>query len=118
MTHMVGRFWKLVWIAPLAIAAMVVFAALGGYLVMWLWNWLTPALFGWHTITFWQAFGLLGLCRILFGGLGFRGPGSNVRRRMRERMEMSAEERERLRQAMFSRFGGGPEAGGSPGERL
>ena len=28
-----------------------------------------PALFGWRQITFWQALGLLALCRILFGGL-------------------------------------------------
>ncbi len=34
--------------------------------VMWLWNWLMPDLFGLSTITFWQAFGLSILARILF----------------------------------------------------
>ena len=42
-----------------------------GFVVMSLWNWLAPAMFGGHTITFWQALGLLVLTRILFGG--FRG---------------------------------------------
>jgi len=108
------RFGRLIWIAPLVIIAMVAFGALGGWVVMRLWNWLTPAIFGWHTITFWQAFGLLVLARILFGGLGLHGnAGANARRRMRERWEhMSPEERERSRQAMFGRYGAGP----APGE--
>jgi hypothetical protein len=112
------RVGKLLLIAPLAIVGMVLFAALGGYIVMRLWNWLTPGLFGWHAITFWQAFGLLALSRILFGGLGLHGnAGSNMRRRMRERWEhMSPEERERFRQGMFGRYGAGPAAGGPTGE--
>ena len=113
-----ARVWKLVWIAPLAIVAMVLFAALGGWIVMRLWNWLTPELFGWHTVTFWQAFGLLVLSRILFGGLGLHGnAGSNMRRRMRERWEhMSPEERERFRQGMFGRYGAGPATGEPTGD--
>lgn len=35
-------------------------------LVMWLWNWLMPSLFGLTTIGFWQAFGLSWLCNLLF----------------------------------------------------
>ncbi len=77
---------RLLWIAPLAIAGMAAFVALGGYAVMWLWNWLLPPLFGWHTVTFWQALALLALCRILFGGLGGHGgPRSRIRERVRER---------------------------------
>jgi hypothetical protein len=45
----------------------------GGFIVMQLWNWLLPAIFGWKAVTFWQALGLLALCRILFGGLGVGG---------------------------------------------
>jgi hypothetical protein len=37
--------------------------------VMLLWNWLMPAIFGCIAINFWQALGLLALARILFGGL-------------------------------------------------
>lgn len=36
--------------------------------VMYLWNWLMPALFGLSIITFWQALGVLILSKILFGG--------------------------------------------------
>jgi hypothetical protein len=106
---------KLLWIAPLAILGMIVFITVGGELVKFLWNWLLPGLFGWPTIAFWQALGLLALCRILFGGLGLRGsPGSHVRRRMAERWEaMTPEERERFRQGMRDRCGFGPSAGES-----
>jgi hypothetical protein len=67
-------------------------------------------LFGWRLITFWQALGLLALCRIFFGGHGGRGWGrSSFRRRMWERREhMTPEEREKWRQAMRARCGFGP----------
>jgi len=83
------------------------FLALFSFLVMRLWNWLTPALFGWHVITYWQALGILILSKILFGG--FRGrPGRHMywRRRMMERWaHMTPEEREKLRQSMPARCG-------------
>jgi hypothetical protein len=108
-----SRKWKkMIWIAPLAILAMVLFAYIGGEIVMHLWNWLVPPLFGWHQITFWQAFGILALCRILFGGHGLHGSGrSNMRRRMKERMEerwerMTPEEREKYRQSWRARCAG------------
>src|SRR5207237_8873958 len=76
-----------IWMAPLAIVAMILFVYIGGELVMHLWNWLLPPLFGWRQITFWQALGLLLLCRILFGGLGVRGSHrSDMRSKMRPRM--------------------------------
>ena len=104
---------KLIWIAPLALVGMAAFVALGGAIVRWLWNWLLPPMFGWHPITFWQAVGLLALCRILFGGLGLGGnPGSRARRRAAERWEnLPPEERERLRERMRERWGFGPPAG-------
>jgi hypothetical protein len=98
---------KLIFIAPLALLGMAVFIAIGGEIVMHLWNWLLPALFSWREITFWQALGLLVLCRILFGGFGFRGSGrSSWRRRMEDRCQnMTPEERERFRQRMRERWG-------------
>ncbi len=104
------RWKKLILIAPLAILGMLVFIAIGGGIVQYLWNWLLPALFGWREITFWQALGILALCRILFGGSGWHGSvRSNVRRRMEERCErMTPEERERFRQRMRERFGFDP----------
>ena len=93
--------------APLAVVGIALFVALGGILVEQLWNWLGPELFGWREITFWQALGLLVLCRILFGGLGHHGPRRG--RRMRRRWEeMSPEERERLRHSVRDCCGFGP----------
>jgi hypothetical protein len=85
----------------------LLFLALFGFVVMRLWNWLMPALFGWHLITFWQALGVLILSKILFGGFK-GGPGRHMywRRRMMERWEqMTPEEREKFRQGMRGRCG-------------
>jgi hypothetical protein len=109
---------KWIIIAPLAILAIPVFIAIGGEIVLQLWNWLLPPLFGWRQITFWQALGLLALCRILFGGLGSHGSGrSSFRRRMDERCEhMTPEDRERFRQRMRERFGFGPSTSENKGQ--
>ena len=104
--HRRGRFFLF---APLAI---LLFITIGGAVVLGLWNWLVPPLFSGPQITFWQALGLLALCRILFGGLGRHGGGpSRFRRRMGERWaQMTPEERERFREGLRGRCGGGPSA--------
>ncbi len=114
------RRGKLFLIAPFAIMGIALFIFLGGWIVMHLWNYLLPALFGWRMITFWQALGLLILCRILFGSHfgshGWRGgPSSSIRERMRERMgkrwpEMTPEQREKMRQRWASACGFEPPA--------
>ena len=61
--------------ARIAILVLIVFLiALAGFggAVLYLWNWLMPDLFGLHSITYWQALGLLGLSWILFRA-GFLG---------------------------------------------
>ncbi len=109
------RVKKLIFIAPLAILGILLFIFIGGELVLHLWNWLLPPLFGFRQVTFWQALGLLVLCRILFGGHGWhRSDRSNYRRRMAERWErMTPEERERLRQSWQGRWGFYPPTGES-----
>jgi hypothetical protein len=108
---------KWFFLAPLAILALVLFIIIGGEVVSLLWNWLLPPLFGWHQINFWQALGILVLCRILFGGFGHHGHHSRFRRRMAERLEqMTPEERERFRQGMRARCGFGPPTSESKGE--
>ncbi len=98
---------KWFFIIPGAIVGIALFIAIGGEVVMHLWNWLLPALFGWRLINFWQAVGLLALCRILFGGFGGRSHRPYFRRRMGERwQQMTPEEREKFRQGMRSRCGG------------
>ena len=68
--------------------------------VMLLWNFLIPGIFGWGTLSFWQALGLFILARILFGGFGghrmmmgkMHGKGKN---HIHEKwMKMTPEERE------------------------
>jgi hypothetical protein len=113
--------WKLIYIIPLAIVGITLFVFVGGELVMRLWNWLLPGLFGWRLITFWQAIGILALCRILFGGHGWhsdkRSRFRGVRERMRERCgRMSPEEREKFRQAMRERWDFGSSTGESAGQ--
>jgi hypothetical protein len=112
-----SKMQKLIFIIPLAILGMVLFVAVGGKIVMDLWNWLLPPLFGWHVITFWQALGILVLCRVLLGGHGWRGCGrSNFRRRMQERFgHMTPEKREQFRQGMRERCAFGPSPAESKG---
>lgn len=90
-------------IAAFAIVAVAVF----GFILMSLWNWLAPAVFGARTITYWQALGILILSKILFSGFGGRpGPRGHWKHRMRERWaHMTPDERERLRQGLRSRCG-------------
>jgi len=98
-----------IFLAPIALLGILLFMAIGGGIVMQLWNWLLPPLFGWRQVTFWQALGLLALCRILFGGWGRHGSGrSDFRRRRAERWErMTPEERERFRKGVWGRCGFG-----------
>jgi len=97
------RFIRALKFLPIA----MLFIALFGLIVMSLWNWLMPALFGWKVVTFWQAIGLVILSKILFGG--FRGGprGMHWRHRMMERWDkMTPEERERFREGIRNTFGG------------
>jgi hypothetical protein len=90
------QYFFLKGLSVLALAALAV--GVFGYVVMALWNWVVPAVTGWHTVTLLQAIGLLVLCRILFGGLRGHGGGGHWRHRIRWRWErMAPEERERLR---------------------
>jgi hypothetical protein len=110
--HNMNKKKKWIAIAIFAPIGIALFIWIGGELVMHLWNWLVPTLFGWRQITFWQAVGLLTLCRILVGGHGVRGSNrSYMRGRIKERMDerwekMTPEEREKFRQSWRSRCGG------------
>jgi hypothetical protein len=107
---------KLLWIGPVAVVGIALFLFVGGQIVMHLWNWLLPALFGWRMITFWQALGLLVLCRILFGGFGGHSHRrSGFRRQWDDRWrKMTPEERQQFRQRMRERCGFGPPAPEGP----
>jgi len=92
------RFLKVLKVALFGALAVAVVT----FVLMSLWNVLMPAIFALHSISFWQALGLLVLSKLLFGGFrGFSGGGPRWRRRMLERWEqMTPEEREKFKQGM------------------
>jgi len=92
--------------SPVAILGLALCAFLGGEIVLQLWNRLVPELFGLRPVTFWQALGLLALCRVLFGRLGGRGlDWSGNRRRFEARWKtMTPEERDRFRKGILGRY--------------
>lgn len=99
------RFLKIV---PIVILA----SGVVGLVVMELWNWLVPSIFGLRHINFWQALGLFLLGKLLFGGFHRHGGHGRWGGHMRERWaRMNPEERERLRTAMRQRWNCQPGAG-------
>src|SRR5436190_20583031 len=114
------KYWPL--FIPIVLSGFALFVFVGGEVVKLLWNSLAPPLFGLPVLGFWQAVGLLALCRILFGGFGFHGGGQSHGRmtdRMADRMadrladrwqNMTPEERERFRQRVRNRCGFDPGA--------
>lgn len=68
--HIVGMVF-------LGLLLTALFALLFGFVIMWLWNWLIPEIFGLGEITFWQAFGIIIMARLLFTGFGMRPPHNN-----------------------------------------
>jgi hypothetical protein len=71
-----------------------------GYVVMLLWNWLMPEIFGLKTLTYWQAWGMLALSCILFGRIGGGSSGKSSssdrkrKRKLRSYIREQCEERE------------------------
>ncbi len=91
-----GYWIKYAIFIPIAIAAGVF---IFGSLVMLLWNALLPAVIGVHTITFWQALGILILSKILFGGFsGHHGHHKSHHYGRHERwMHLTPEQKEKMR---------------------
>jgi len=64
--------------SPGEIAGIIIFGTLAitglailfGFVIMWLWNWIMPEVFGLTTLSYWQAVGLFILLKILLGGCG------------------------------------------------
>ncbi|MBV8255693.1 MAG: hypothetical protein JO154_24075 [Chitinophaga sp.] len=96
----------------LMICCGIAFVAVVIFLTMILWNWLIPEIFHGPTITYWQAFGLLLLGKLLFGwhnnGKGFkRSGGGDWKERIKNKMaHLSPEEQEHLREKFRNRCGG------------
>ena len=100
------KFWiKRAIFIPIGLAAGIfVF----GSVVMLLWNAILPAVLGVGMITFWQAVGILILSKILFSGFhtrhghhGFHHREKDIREKW---MNLSPEEKEKMRKQWWSRF--------------
>ncbi|PKV53120.1 hypothetical protein ATE84_5255 [Aquimarina sp. MAR_2010_214] len=67
--------------SPIEIVGIIIFGAIAitglailfGFVIMWLWNWLMPEIFGLTTLTYWQAVGMFILLKIFLGGCGSSG---------------------------------------------
>lgn len=64
-------------LAILALLGLLALMFLGPLLVMVLWNWVMVSVLALPAITYWHAFGLMWLCRLLFGGSSIRAKGDN-----------------------------------------
>ena len=89
----------------------IVFAVAVGFVIMLLWNWLMPELFGLNTINYWQAVGLFILSKILFGGGWSKKQHSRhspywKKRFMNKWENMCEEDREKIKEGFK---GGNPE---------
>ena len=60
--------------------------ALCGWVVMLLWNWLMPEIFGLKALNYWQAWGLLALSTILFKGFGSGASGGKSDRKRKKHL--------------------------------
>ena len=89
------------------------FVLLAVFAFMWLWNWLMPEIFGLPLLTFWKAFGLLLLAKLIFGfgGGGHKRHWKDKKRgywrsHMREKLQgMTPEERAKYRAKMSKCWG-------------
>jgi hypothetical protein len=68
------RIGHILGMVSLGLTLTLLFALLFGYVIMLLWNWLLPEIFGIVEITFWQAFGIIIMTRLLFTGLRMYPP--------------------------------------------
>ena len=102
------RLWKKNPLLFIAISIGIIILALSAtalltYIVMSLWNGILVTVLNVKAITFWQAFGILVLSKILFGGFG-KGCRCHHKNhpwneKMKEKWEkMSPEEREQFKQ--------------------
>ena len=76
---------KILWGIAFAILGIGLLALLG-WGVMLLWNWLMPDIFGLKQLNYWQAWGLLALCTILFKGFGSGNNGGRTDRKRKQQL--------------------------------
>jgi MFS family permease len=68
--HPAMRGLRIAGFVVMGVIGAALFALVFGWLVMILWNWLMPAIFSLGVITYWQAFGIVILAKLIFGAAG------------------------------------------------
>jgi hypothetical protein len=68
--HPAVKGLRIAGLALLGVIGAAIFALVFGWLVMILWNWLMPSIFRLGEIGYWQAFGIVILAKLIFGGIG------------------------------------------------
>jgi hypothetical protein len=68
--HPAMRGLRIAGMVVLGVIGAALFALVFGWLVMILWNWVMPTVFHLGEISYWQAFGILVLAKLLFGAIG------------------------------------------------
>jgi hypothetical protein len=96
---------RAIFIPPAIIAGILIFT----WVVMSLWNAILPQIIGVHTVTFWQAMGILLLSKILFGGFGGGHNHANHHHQRAHELkkkwkQMTPEEREEMKKEWHNRF--------------
>jgi hypothetical protein len=104
---------------PMIVGGVVIGAGLAfllGLLVMALWNWVMPDIFGLPQISYWQGWALVVLAHILFkAGAGGESAGKKVRREVSREVRGEVEKAIRqevadaIRREMGTQCGDGPE---------
>jgi len=64
------KILRIIGMVLIGLVFVVLFALAFGFLIKWIWNLLMPDLFGLKEITYWQAFGMVILAKLLFGAFG------------------------------------------------
>ena len=84
MWHDVPKPIQIIAYTVLGVIAAFGFGLLFGWIIVWLWNWLMPMIFGLPTITFWQGAGIFILAKILFGGFNSHSDSSKSDKKKRK----------------------------------
>jgi hypothetical protein len=69
-----GTFFRIIGGVIAGLVVMTAFSLVIGAIAMVLWNWLMPDIFELGRIDYWQAFGIVLLAKLVFGGFGKHFP--------------------------------------------
>lgn len=69
-------FWAITGRVIIGLFTAAVMSLIIGIIAMVLWNWLMPAVFGLGVITYWEAFGIVLLAKLVFGSFGMHRHGN------------------------------------------